>query len=76
MLGKIKKTDILQFLRFCVVGTPNVVIDFGVINLLLWLYPTTNIWKTPGQEQSPANDEMARLSGYYVDTVKESALEL
>ncbi len=46
MLGKIKKADIQQFLRFCIIGTSNAVIDFGVLNLLLWLYPTTNTWKT------------------------------
>lgn len=44
--GRIKKADIWQFLRFCIVGTSNAVIDFGVLNLLLWLYPTTNPWKT------------------------------
>ena len=46
MLKKITKADIWQFLRFCVVGTSNAVIDFGVLNLLLWLYPTTDLWKT------------------------------
>jgi len=45
---KIKKADIWQFLRFCVVGTSNAVIDFGVLNLLLWLYPTSDIWITLG----------------------------
>ncbi len=48
MLNKIEKADIWQFLRFCVVGTLNAVIDFGVLNLLLWLYPTTVLWKTLG----------------------------
>ncbi len=48
MLGKIKKADIQQFLRFCIIGTSNAVIDFGVLNLLLWLYPTTNTWKILG----------------------------
>jgi len=48
MLKKIKQADIWQFLRFCVVGTSNAVIDFGVLNLLLWLYPTTDLWKTLG----------------------------
>ncbi len=46
MLKKIKTDDLWQFLRFCVVGTSNAVIDFGVLNLLLWLYSTENIWKT------------------------------
>jgi putative flippase GtrA len=46
MLKKIKKADVWQFLRFCVVGTSNAVIDFGVLNLLLWLHPTTDLWKT------------------------------
>ncbi len=45
-LKKIQKADIRQFLRFCIVGTSNAVIDFGVLNLLLWLYPTADIWKT------------------------------
>jgi putative flippase GtrA len=31
-----------QFIRFCVVGSTNAVIDFGVLNLLLWWHPTTN----------------------------------
>src|SRR5712692_8576971 len=43
-----KKADIWQFLRFCIVGSLNAVIDFGVLNLLLWLYPTTTTWKTLG----------------------------
>ena len=42
---KVQKADIRQFLRFCIVGTSNAVIDFGVLNLLLWLYPTTDGWK-------------------------------
>lgn len=29
-----------QFLRFCTVGASNAVIDFGVLNVLLWLRPT------------------------------------
>src|SRR5260370_1422410 len=45
-LKKIQKADIWQFLRFCIVGTLNAVIDFGVLNLLLWLYPTLSTWKT------------------------------
>jgi putative flippase GtrA len=48
VLRKIKKTDIWQFLRFCIVGMSNAVIDFGVLNLLLWLYPTTDNWKILG----------------------------
>jgi putative flippase GtrA len=47
-LKKIQKADIWQFLRFCIVGTLNSVIDFGVLNLLLWLYPTTSTGKTLG----------------------------
>lgn len=31
-----------QFLRFCLVGTSNAVIDFGCLNVLLWLFPTTH----------------------------------
>lgn len=47
-MSKMRGTDIWQFLRFCVVGTSNAIIDFGVLNLLLWLYPTTDVWKTLG----------------------------
>jgi putative flippase GtrA len=47
-LKKIQQADIWQFLRFCIVGTSNAVIDFGVLNLLLWLYPTADVWKTLG----------------------------
>src|SRR6266849_349809 len=46
MLKKITKADVWQFLRFCAVGTSNAIIDFGVLNLLLWLYPTIDLWKT------------------------------
>ena len=45
---KLTPSDIWQFLRFCAVGTSNAIIDFGILNLLLWLYPTTNTWKTLG----------------------------
>lgn len=48
VLGRVKKAHIWQFLRFCIVGSLNAVIDFGVLNLLLWLYPTTTTWKTLG----------------------------
>jgi putative flippase GtrA len=48
MLKKINKADIWQLLRFCVVGTSNAVIDFGILNLLLWMYPTTDLWTTLG----------------------------
>ena len=34
MISRVKKAGIWQFLRFCVVGTSNAVIDFGVLNLL------------------------------------------
>jgi putative flippase GtrA len=47
-MDRVQKADLRQFLRFCVVGTSNAVIDFGVLNLLLRLYPTTDIWKTLG----------------------------
>lgn len=45
MREKIKRADIWQFLRFCLVGTLNTSIDFGVLNLLLWLYPTADTGK-------------------------------
>jgi putative flippase GtrA len=44
-LKKIKKADIWQFLRFCIVGTSNAVIDFLVLNVLLWASPTANTWR-------------------------------
>ena len=48
MKKKIKLADILQLGRFAVVGISNSIIDFGILNLLLWLYPTTNTWQTLG----------------------------
>ena len=48
VLCRVMRADIWQFLRFCIVGTSNAVIDFGVLNLLLWLYPTQDTWKTLG----------------------------
>src|SRR2546421_12712757 len=45
-VSRIQKVDIWQFLRFCIVGTSNAVIDFGVLNLLLRLYATSDTWKT------------------------------
>ncbi len=48
MKKKIKLADMLQLGRFAVVGISNSVIDFGILNLLLWLYPTTNTWQTLG----------------------------
>ncbi len=41
---KIKLSDIWQFLRFCVVGSLNAVIDFSILNLLLWAFPNQNTW--------------------------------
>ena len=46
VLQKIKKADILQFLRFCIVGMSNAVIDFGVLNVLLSLLSLSSILKT------------------------------
>jgi putative flippase GtrA len=42
--NKIKKSDIHQFFRFCMVGSLNAIIDFSVLNVLLWLFPSQNIW--------------------------------
>jgi len=42
---KVKKADIWQFLRFCIVGTSNAVIDFLVLNVLLWAFPTADTWR-------------------------------
>ncbi len=46
MLGKVKTADFWQFVRFCVTGSLNAIIDFGVLNLLLWRYPTNSTWQT------------------------------
>jgi putative flippase GtrA len=45
LLKRIKKDDIQQFLRFCVVGTLNALIDFAVLDLLLWRFPTSSTLK-------------------------------
>ena len=45
MHQQIKKTDVLQFSRFGVVGSLNAIIDFAVLNLLLRVYPTSNTEK-------------------------------
>ncbi len=42
---KIKKSDIWQFLRFCVVGSLNAIIDFIVLDLFLWIHPTVDTEK-------------------------------
>lgn len=42
---QVKKADIWQFLRFCIVGTSNAVIDFLVLNVLLWALPTVDTWR-------------------------------
>ncbi len=42
---KVRKADIWQFLRFCIVGTSNAVIDFLVLNVLLWAFPTADTWR-------------------------------
>src|SRR5215469_9212015 len=39
-VGKISGAGLLQFVRFCVVGTSNAVIDFGVLNAALAALPT------------------------------------
>ncbi len=44
-MSRIKKSDIWQFLRFCVVGSLNAIIDFAVLDLFLWMYPTTSTEK-------------------------------
>ena len=43
--NKIARSDIWQFLRFCIVGSLNAIIDFVVLDLLLWTYPTTDTKK-------------------------------
>jgi putative flippase GtrA len=48
MSRRIKKTDLLQFLRFGLVGASNSAIDFGVLNALLFLFPTTSTLATLG----------------------------
>ena len=44
----VKKSDAWQFFRFCLVGSLNAVIDFAVLNALLWKYPTSGNWKILG----------------------------
>lgn len=39
-MDKISGGALLQFVRFCVVGTSNAVIDFGVLNAALAVFPT------------------------------------
>jgi putative flippase GtrA len=39
-VGKISRGALGQFARFCVVGTSNAVIDFGVLNAALAVFPT------------------------------------
>lgn len=39
-MGKISGGALVQFVRFCVVGTSNAVIDFGVLNAVLAVFPT------------------------------------
>lgn len=38
------RSEFNRFMRFCVVGTTNAVIDFGVLNFLLWKFATSNNW--------------------------------
>src|SRR6266566_3665883 len=45
VLCRVMRADIWQFLRFCIVGTSNAVIDFLILNLLLWVYPTGDTWR-------------------------------
>lgn len=35
----------IRFSKFSVVGAANAVVDFAVLNLLLWLYPTGDPWQ-------------------------------
>lgn len=39
-LGRIDSRVLWQFVRFCAVGTSNAVIDFGVLNAVLAVFPT------------------------------------
>ena len=39
-MGKINSGTLGQFARFCVVGTSNAVIDFGVLNVMLTVFPS------------------------------------
>jgi putative flippase GtrA len=48
MKKKISVTGILQLTRFAIVGALNTTIDVGILDLLLWLYPSTNTWRTLG----------------------------
>lgn len=46
MKKKIPVTGVLQLIRFAIVGASNTAIDVGILNLLLWLYPSTDTWRT------------------------------
>ncbi len=48
MKKKISVTGILQLVRFGIVGVSNTAIDVGILNLLLWFYPSSNTWRTLG----------------------------
>ncbi len=39
-MGKTSSAALGQFARFCVVGTSNAIIDFGVLNVVLAVFPT------------------------------------
>ena len=40
---RISLINFWQFVRFCIVGSLNAIIDFTLLDLLLWLYPTTSV---------------------------------
>ncbi len=37
------KSTFIQFLRYCVVGGLNTGVDIGILNILLWRFPTHNV---------------------------------
>ena len=37
------RSTFIQFLRYCIVGGLNTVVDIGILNVLLWRFPTHNV---------------------------------
>jgi putative flippase GtrA len=37
------KSTFVQFLRYCLVGGLNTIVDIGILNILLWRFPTHNV---------------------------------
>lgn len=37
------RSTLIQFLRYCLVGGLNTIVDIGILNILLWRFPTHNV---------------------------------